>query len=136
MNSFEKMRSSIPLDRARRACHFSLATILLALLGLAPDSRSQELPQQSFEQATVAHLTLKSAVNQALQSSREVALARIQASVAERAAGVTRARFLPNLFTGSGAGYSSGIPQTPGGSAPSLFNMAYIQTVFNPPLRG
>ncbi len=94
---------------------------------------SREMPA---EEMPVARLTLKHAVAEALHSSRELALARLQTSVAERNAGVVRARFLPNLFTGSGAAYSNGIPQTPGGQAPSLFNMSYIQTVFNPPLRG
>ncbi len=112
------------------------AALLSAALWFAPPTRSQNSPGQEPGEAPPARLTLKAAVNQALQSSREVALARLQASVAEKAAGVTRSRFLPNLFTGSGAAYSSGIPQTPGGAAPSLFNMSYIQTVFNPPLRG
>lgn len=115
----------------------SVAAALLSTgLGLGPIARAQDSPEQAAEAAPPARLTLKAAVNQALQSSREVALARLQASVAEKAAGVTRARFMPNLFTGSGAAYSSGIPQTPGGAAPSLYNMSYIQTVFNPPLRG
>ena len=112
------------------------AALLSAALWLVPVARSQDSPEQEPGAAPPARLTLKTAVNQALQSSREVALARLQVSVAEKAAGVTRSRFLPNLFTGSGAAYSSGIPQTPGGAAPSLFNMSYIQTVFNPPLHG
>lgn len=112
------------------------SALLIAVLCLVTVARAQDSAAQEPGVAPPARLTLKSAVNQALQSSREVALARLQASVAEKAAGVTRARFLPNLFTGSGAAYSSGIPQTPGGTAPSLFNMSYIQTVFNPPLRG
>ena len=136
MNSIERCENSFLLCLARQTNHLYFAALLCGALVLAPAAWSQEPPAQNGEQAPTAYLTLKSAVNQALQSSREVALARLQASVAERAAGITRARFLPNLFTGSGAGYSSGIPQTPGGSAPSLFNMAYIQTVFNPPLRG
>lgn len=120
----------------RRVCPRIRAALLGAALGLAPAAGAQDSPAQEPEAVPPARLTLKAAVNLALQSSREVALARLQASVAEKAAGVTRSRFLPNLFTGSGAAYSSGIPQTPGGAAPSLFNMSYIQTVFNPPLRG
>ena len=86
--------------------------------------------------APPAELTLKSALERSLKSSRELALARIRASVARRQANVTKARFQPNLFTGSGIVYTNGIPETPGGTAPSLFNMAYVQTLFNPPLRG
>jgi outer membrane protein TolC len=77
-------------------------------------------------------LTLKQAVTLALQNSREMTLARIQHSVAERSAGVAGSVFLPNLFTGSGAAYTSGFPL----GAPTVFNLGYVQTVFNPPLRG
>jgi outer membrane protein TolC len=81
-------------------------------------------------------LTLKRAVTLALQNSRDLALARVQYTVAQKQAGVDRAEFRPNLYTGSGAAYSNGFPQTPGGAAPSVFNMSYTQAVFNPPLRG
>jgi outer membrane protein TolC len=128
-------RRSLGLCRQRPCLVFGAAFVVVAL-GFVPVARAQETPALEAGEAPPARLTLKTAVNQALQSSREVALARLQASVADKAAGVTRSRFLPNLFTGSGAAYSSGIPQTPGGAAPSLFNMSYIQTVFNPPLRG
>jgi outer membrane protein TolC len=43
---------------------------------------------------------------------------------------------MPNLYAGSGAGYSNGIPETPGGRAPSVFNVTYSEKVFNEPLRG
>jgi len=96
------------------------------------------LAEEAAPQATPppAELTLRSALDRSLKGSRELALARIRASVARRQANLTKARFQPNLFTGSGAVYTYGIPETPGGTAPSLFNMAYVQTLFNPPLRG
>lgn len=86
--------------------------------------------------APPAELTLRTALDRALQNSREVALARIRSSVSRRQANLTKARFMPNLFTGSGLIYTNGIPETPGGTAPSLFNVAYVQTLFNPPLLG
>ena len=55
-------------------------------------------------------LTLRQAVTLALQNSREIALARMQYTVALNAAGVDRADFRPNLYTGSGAAYTSGFP--------------------------
>jgi outer membrane protein len=88
------------------------------------------------EAAPPAELTLKGALDRALQSSRDLALARIRATVARRQANVTKSRFEPNLFTGSGIIYTNGIPETPGGTAPSLFSLSYVQTLFNPPLRG
>ena len=81
-------------------------------------------------------LTLKRALELALQNSKDIKIARIQASVADRAAMISKADFLPNLYVGSGAGYTYGIPETPGGRAPSVFNMTYTEQVFNLPLRG
>jgi outer membrane protein TolC len=43
---------------------------------------------------------------------------------------------MPNLYAGSGAGYTYGIPETPGGRAPSIFNVSYTEQIFNEPLRG
>jgi outer membrane protein len=81
-------------------------------------------------------LTLRQAVTLALQNSRELALARVQYTVAKNAAGVDRAEFRPNLYTGSGAAYTNGFPATPSGQAPAIFSMSYTQSVFNLPLRG
>ncbi len=92
---------------------------------------SRSLPAQEPES-----LTLKKAVNLALQNSRELAMAKAQYAVALDTARVNRAEFLPNLYTGSGAAYTNGFPQTPGGAPPSVFEMSYTQSIFNPPLRG
>jgi len=63
-------------------------------------------------------------------------VAKIQASVADRAAEITKSQFMPNLYAGSGAGYTYGIPETPGGRAPAIFNVSYTEQIFNEPLRG
>jgi outer membrane protein len=81
-------------------------------------------------------VTLKRAIELALQNSKEIQVAKIQASVADHAAQITKAQFMPNLYAGSGAGYTNGIPETPGGRAPSVFNVTYTEQVFNEPLRG
>lgn len=81
-------------------------------------------------------LTLREAVTLALQNSRELALARVQYTVALNEAGVDRAAFRPNLYTGSGLAYSNGFPQTPGGAAPSVFSLSYTEALFNPLLKG
>lgn len=80
-------------------------------------------------------MPLRRAVELAVQNSREVALARMQYNVSEKSAGLLRSNFRPNIYTGSGAAYTEGFPQTPGGQ-PTLFNLQYIQTVFNRPLTG
>ena len=81
-------------------------------------------------------LTLKSAIEMALRNSKDIQIAKLQASLATHASQVSKAEFLPNLYVGSGAGYTYGIPETPGGRAPSLFNVTYTEQVFNEPLRG
>jgi outer membrane protein TolC len=81
-------------------------------------------------------LTLRRAIELALQNSKDIQVAKIQASIADHAALISRAEFMPNLYAGSGAGYSDGIPETPGGRAPSVFNMTYTEKIFNEPLRG
>jgi outer membrane protein len=81
-------------------------------------------------------LTLKQAIEMALQNSGSLAVARIRAQVAQQQTRVNRSVFRPNLFTGSGAAYTYGFPSTPGGQAPSIFNLSYVQTLFNPPARG
>lgn len=81
-------------------------------------------------------LTLKRTIELALRNSKDIQVAKIQASVADHAAQITKAEFMPNLYAGSGAGYTNGIPETPGGRAPSIFNVSYTEQVFNEPLRG
>jgi outer membrane protein len=87
-------------------------------------------------QSAAGPLTLRRAIELALQNSKDIQVAKIQASIADHAALISRAEFMPNLYAGSGAGYSDGIPETPGGRAPSVFNMTYTEKVFNEPLRG
>jgi outer membrane protein TolC len=82
------------------------------------------------------NLTLRRAVTLALQNSREVKLAQVQYNVALGEAGVDRAAFRPNLYTGAGVAYTHGFPSLPGGQAPAVFQLDYTQTLFNPLLKG
>jgi outer membrane protein TolC len=118
-------------------------TVLLAWCGSAASaqeppapSASLPMPQVASKDAAPVALTLKRAIELALQNSKEIQVAKIQASVADRAAKITKAQFMPNLYAGSGAGYTYGIPETPGGRAPSIFNVSYTEQVLNEPLRG
>jgi len=103
-------------------------TLAVTLLASAA-TLAQEAP------APVA-LTLRRAIELALANSKDIQVAKIQASVANQAALINRAQFMPNLYAGSGAGYTYGIPETPGGRAPAIFNVTYTEQVFNEPLRG
>jgi outer membrane protein TolC len=97
---------------------------------------SQPAVQEAPKGGAAVALTLKRAIELALQNSKEIQVAKIQASVADRAAQITKAQFMPNLYAGSGLGYTNGIPETPGGRAPAVFNVTYTEQVFNEPLRG
>jgi outer membrane protein TolC len=81
-------------------------------------------------------LTLHQAITLALQNSRDLKLARVQYNVAANEAGLDRAAFRPNLYTGAGLAYTHGFPSLPGGEAPSVFQLNYQQTIFDPWLKG
>jgi outer membrane protein TolC len=110
-------------------------TVTLARTGSPAAMQSAAAPQTAQPGAPVA-LTLKRAIEMALNNSTDIKVAKLQASLAEHASQVSKAEFLPNLYAGSGAGYTYGIPETPGGRAPSLFNITYTEQIFNEPLRG
>jgi len=119
----------------------SAAAIALLIGGAAAaqdtaPARPVEPVAQGGTSAAPVAVTLKRAVELALQNSKEIQVAKIQASVADHAAQITKAQFMPNLYAGSGAGYTNGIPETPGGRAPSVFNVTYTEQIFNEPLRG
>ena len=101
-----------------------------------PALMAQEPVQPGTPSGAPVVLTLRHAVELALQNSKDIQLARIQTRVADQSADLTRSEFKPNLYAGSGAGYSYGIPETPGGRTPSVFNVTYTEQVFNEPLRG
>jgi outer membrane protein len=106
------------------------------LLALAIPIRAQESPQPQAATPPAVSLTLKHAIELALQNSTDIQVAKLQARLADRSAMITKSQFLPNLYAGSGAGYTFGIPETPGGRAPALFDVTYTEQVFNEPLRG
>jgi len=96
---------------------------------------AQDAPQPTSSDAPIM-LTLKRSIELALQNSKEIQLAKIQAHVADQSSRLVRAEFLPNFYVGSGAGYTYGLPETPGGRPPDIFSLTYTEDIFNGPLRG
>ena len=126
------IRPSFTSSKANR----TLSVLRLAVFCfVAVTVHAQETPPIETGTSAVS-LTLKRAVELALQNSSDIQVAKLQATLADRSAMITRAQFLPNLYAGSGAGYTFGIPETPGGRAPALFSVTYTEEVFNKPLRG
>lgn len=115
---------------SRGALHV-LSTGLLIMAATAEVAAQTPSPP-----AAGRNLSLKEAVGLAVRNSRDMAAARLRLNIMDKTATVTRSFFRPNLYTGSGAAYTSGFPQMPGGGAPTIFNVSYIQTVFNRPLTG
>jgi outer membrane protein TolC len=81
-------------------------------------------------------LPLKQAVALALEHSPDVAVAQARYDVAANTARLNRSAYHPSVDAGSGAAYTYGFPLTPGGGAPSIVDLVYGQTLFNPSLRG
>jgi len=101
--------------------------LLLAAWIRVPGTLSAQQPEA---------LPLKQAVELALQNSQQVAEAQARYDVAANAARMNASTFHPNVYAGSGAAYTYGFPQTPGGTAPSIVALSYLQTLFNTSLRG
>lgn len=105
----------------------------------SPSSVSSQSPNQTVnaQRAPAASvLSLSEVVKLALAHSPDLALARVQYTVAKNTAGLDRSAFRPNLYTGSGAAYTNGFPETPGGQPPAIFEMSYNQAIFDKQQRG
>jgi len=119
----------------RRTCGWA-ATVIVLLASAASTAVAQEAPAPQTKEPAPVALTLKRAIEFALQNSKDIQVAKIQGRLADHSALISKAEFLPNLYVGSGLGYTYGIPETPGGRAPAIFNVTYTQQVFNEPARG
>lgn len=118
------IRKAVSLVARRAAWAASIAALCLSAAAI-PSSAQDGQP-----------LSMHQAITLALQNSRDLKLARVQYNVLLNEAGVDRAAFRPNLYTGAGLAYTYGFPSLPGGQAPSIFQLDYQQTVFNPLLKG
>jgi outer membrane protein TolC len=114
------------MQAIRRTLLASVAVI--SLVSIAAAQQTQTPP--------VARLTLKSAVDQAVRNSRDVQMAKLEATLADKTAAVDRSVFGPNLYTGTGFAYTSGFPLAPGNGVPAIFTLSYQQSIFNPLAKG
>src|SRR5512141_3261084 len=83
--------------------------------------------------AEVRTMSLREAVQAALQQNPDIALARLDEDKARQAVKVARDPFAPKLGVGSGLAYSYGFPMSIEGSAPSVFQAQASQFIFNRP---
>lgn len=78
-------------------------------------------------------VTLRQAVELALQQNPELRMARLEESKAVEAVRVARDPFDPKVAVGSGLAYSSGFPMSIEGSTPSIIQAQATKYVFNRP---
>src|SRR6266436_7843564 len=78
-------------------------------------------------------LTLRQAVDLALQQNPELVAARLDEQKAAQSVRQAKDPFYPRLVVGSGAAYSTGYPLTSEGTPPSIFQGRAIQSFFNRP---
>jgi outer membrane protein TolC len=116
--------------------HWAIGTACMLMAGSSLVSAQSFPPTDTGGNTSPVVLTLRRSIELALQNSKEIQLAKIHARIADQSANLTRSEFLPNFFAGSGAGYTYGLPETPGGRPPAIFSLTYTEQVFNGPLRG
>ena len=83
--------------------------------------------------AEVRTLTLKQAVELALQQNPDVALARLDEQRAALEVQVVREPLLPRVYAGSGLAYSNGFPMSIEGSAPSIVQAKAVRNLYSRP---
>ena len=76
-------------------------------------------------------MSLRQAVDRALEQNPDLALARLDEHKAAEAVRLTKAPFSPAIFAGSGIAYANGFPMSVEGSAPSIVQARARQDIFN-----
>ncbi len=95
---------------------------ILLLSGLALAARAE-----------VHSLTLRQAIQLALQQNSDVVLARLDEQKARDSIRVAKDPFEPKVYGGSGLAKTWGFPTTIGGNAPSIFEARTTMALFNRP---
>jgi outer membrane protein TolC len=80
-------------------------------------------------------LTLKQTVERALDQNPDVLLARLEERRTSVRVQEVRDPYYPKIYAGSGLAYTSGIPMSIEGSAPSIIQAQAFATIFNRPLK-
>ncbi len=101
--------------------------VFLAFLCLPPAA----LPAQTPREITPREMTLREALRLAARQSPAWLLAQNEVERADRDTALARAERTPQLFAGSGLGYTDGIPQSIAGAAPSIARVTAVQPLFD-----
>ena len=83
--------------------------------------------------AEVKTMTLHEALEMALSQNPDLLLARLDQEKARSHVTVVRDPFAPKVYTGSGAAWTTGFPNSIEGSAPSIIQARTVMTLYNRP---
>src|SRR5687768_11193539 len=89
------------------------------------------LPLLSF--AEIRTMTLREVIDVALKQNPEILLARFDEQKAAESVRIAREPFTPRIIAGSGLGATFGMPMSIEGSAPSIFQARFVQSLYNKP---
>jgi len=81
--------------------------------------------------AEVHTMTLRQAIERALQQNPEIAMARLDELKAQEAVRVQKDPFAPHVYFGSGLAYTNGFPMSIDGAAPSVIQGRASEFLFN-----
>jgi outer membrane protein TolC len=81
--------------------------------------------------AEVYTMSLRQAVERALQQNPEIAMARLDEVKAQAAVRVQKDPFAPHIYAGSGLAYTDGFPMSIDGAAPSIVQARVAESLFN-----
>jgi outer membrane protein len=87
----------------------------------------------ALARAEVHSLTLRQAIELAVQQNPDVAMVRLDEQKARAAVRAARDPFMPRVTAGSGLAYTDGFPSSIEGSAPSIVQAVAQQFLFNRP---
>jgi outer membrane protein len=88
---------------------------------------------QTIAHAEVRTLTLRQAIGMAMAQNPDLLLARLDQQKSRNQVTIMRDPFLPKVFAGSGAAWTTGFPNTIEGSAPSIVTLRTQMAIFNRP---
>jgi outer membrane protein len=83
--------------------------------------------------AEVKTMTLRQAIELALQQNPDVVLARLDQTRARADVTIAKDAFIPKVYAGSGAAYTNGFPTSIDGNAPSIVQAKTQMAIFNRP---
>jgi outer membrane protein len=83
--------------------------------------------------AEVRTMTLREAVDRALKENPDLVIARLDLLKSQYAVKISKDPFVPKVFGGSGAAWTSGYPASINGQPPSIFEARADMSIFNRP---